>query len=130
MKFAILITSAPYTSQASLSAYHFAKAVFEQKNEIAQVFFFQDGVYHANHLIYRPTDELPIIDLWQELSKEAQFELAVCSTSALLRGVIDSSLAQQYEKSAINFNPAFKMSSLTQMYEAISQSDRFITFGP
>lgn len=129
MKFAILITSAPYASQASLSAYHFAKAVIDQKNEIVQVFFFQDGVHHANQLIYRPTDELPIISLWQELAEQAHFELAVCSTSALLRGVIDESLAEQYEKSAVNFNSAFKMSSLTQMYEAIAQSDRFITFG-
>ncbi len=129
MKFALLITGAPYTTQASISAYHFAKAVIAKKHQIVQVFFFQDGVHHANNLIYIPTDELSITSLWQQLAEQANFELAVCSTSALLRGVIDESLAQQYEKETNNFNAAFKMSSLAQFYEAITQADRFLTFG-
>ncbi len=129
MQFSILITSAPYTSQASCSAYHFAKAVIAKNHQILQVFFYLDGVHHANNLIYIPTDELQIITLWQELAEKYKFELAVCSTSALLRGIVDETYAKHYEKITHNFNSAFKMSSLTQMYSTAVQADRFITFG-
>lgn len=129
MQFAILITGAPYISQASCSAYHFAKAVIAKNHQILQVFFYQDGVNHANNLIYIPTDALQIITLWQELAEKHKFELAICSTSALLRGIVDESFAEQYEKPIHNLNPAFKMSSLTQMYAAATQADRFIPFG-
>jgi tRNA 2-thiouridine synthesizing protein D len=129
LQFSILITAAPYTSQASCSAYHFAKAVIAKNHQILQVFFYQDGVNHANNLIYIPTDELQIITLWQKLAEQHQFELAICSTSALLRGIVDETFAEHYEKTTHNFNPAFKMSSLTQMYSAAAQANRFITFG-
>lgn len=129
MKFSLLITGAPYTAQTSCSAYHFAKAVIAKNHQIQQVFFYQDGVHHANNLIYIPTDELQIITLWQTLAEENNFELAICSTSALLRGIVDKPFAEHYEKTTHNLNPAFQMSSLTQMYEAITQADRFITFG-
>ncbi len=129
MKFSLLITAAPYTSQASCSAYHFAKAVIAKSHQIQQVFFYQDGVHHANNLIYIPTDELQIISLWQTLAEENNFELAICSTSALLRGIVDEPFAEHYEKNSTNLNPAFKMSSLTQMYAAAAEANRFITFG-
>lgn len=129
MKFAILITAAPYTSQASTSAYHFAKALIKKGHHINQVFFYMDGAHHANQLIYIPTDELPIIALWQALANEQNFDLMICSTSAILRGIVDESLAEQYEKTSHNLNPAFKLSSLIQFYSATTQADRFIRFG-
>lgn len=129
MNFAILINSAPYTSQASQSAYLFANAIIAKKYQIQQVFFYLDGVYHANKFIYSPTDEMQLISAWDTLAKQGQFELVICSSAALKRGVINEDLAQQYGKTDVNFNQSFKMASLTQLLDAACKADRFIIFG-
>lgn len=129
MNFAILINGAPYTSQASLSAYHFAKSIISKKHTIQQTFFYLDGVTHANNLIYCPTDEFQLISAWEKLAHDGQFDLAICSTAALKRGILNQELAEQFHKENTNFYNAFKMATLIQFLDNATQADRFITFG-
>jgi tRNA 2-thiouridine synthesizing protein D len=47
MKFSLAIYSAPYSAQASDSAYRFAKALLAEGHSLYRIFFYQDGVHNA-----------------------------------------------------------------------------------
>lgn len=129
MKFAIAVYGAPYSHQAPLSAYHFAKAVLEQGHDIYRVFFYHDGVYNGNAAIAPPQDEQDIRKMWATFATDNQIELIVCIASALRRGVLDKTEADRYEKSAANLDEAFTISGLGQLIDAGLNADRLVTFG-
>lgn len=129
MKFSIVVQGAPYSSQAPLSALHFARAILEQDHEIYRVFFYQDGVYTGNSAIAPPQDEPDIRQMWSEFGQENHIELIVCIASALRRGILDKSEADRYEKSSANLDEAFTISGLGQLIDAGLNSDRLVTFG-
>ncbi len=129
MKFAIAVYGAPYSHQAPLSAYHFAKAVLNQGHEIYRVFFYHDGVYTGNESIAPPQDEPDIRQMWSSLAADNQIELIVCIASALRRGVLDRTEADRYEKSNANLDKAFIISGLGQLIDAGLNADRLVTFG-
>lgn len=129
MKLSLAIYGPPYTSQASHSAYHFAKAALHQGHELYRLFFYHDGVYNANRLIQAPQDEDNIQQKWSELADAHQLDLVICIASSLRRGVLDETEADRYgQKHHILASP-FTISGLGQLIEASIQSDRLITFG-
>lgn len=129
MNFTILITGNPISSQASLTAYHFAKAILKKDHTIQQVFFYQEGVHQGNKLSYNPSDEFNLLEAWQELVKMHPFDLLICSTAALRRGIHDVEQAKVYGKESSNIAAHFKIAGLTQLFEAITTADRFLKFG-
>ncbi len=129
MKFAIAVYGAPYSHQAPLSAFHFAKAVLDQGHEIYRVFFYHDGVYTGNESIAPPQDEPDIRQMWSSLAADNQIELIICIASALRRGVLDRTEADRYEKSNANLDEAFTISGLGQLIDAGLNADRLVTFG-
>jgi len=129
MKFAIAVYGAPYSHQAPLSAFHFAKAVLDQGHEIYRVFFYHDGVYTGNEAIAPPQDEPDIRQMWSSLAADNQIELIICIASALRRGMLDRTEADRYEKSSANLDEAFTISGLGQLIDAGLNADRLVTFG-
>ena len=129
MKFAIVVQGAPYSSQAPLTAIHFAQALLEKKHEIIRVFFYQDGVHCGNSAIAPPQDEPDIRKMWSEFALEHEIELIVCIASALRRGVLDKTEADRYEKNSASLDEAFTISGLGQLIDAGLNSDRLVTFG-
>lgn len=135
MDFTILVNGGPFTKQASCSAYHFAQAVLSKQHRILQVFFYLDGVMHANKLTTLPSDEMQLIPSWEQLASHGNFELVICSSAALRRGIMNDELAQRYQQAEqslpllANFNPSFTLAGLTQLITATCDADRFITFG-
>ncbi len=129
MKFAIAVYGAPYSRQAPLSAFYFAKAVLDQGHEIYRVFFYHDGVYTGNEAIAPPQDEPDIRHMWSGLAADNQIELIICIASALRRGVLDRTEADRYEKSNANLDKAFTISGLGQLIDAGLNADRLVTFG-
>jgi tRNA 2-thiouridine synthesizing protein D len=129
MKFSIVVQGAPYSSQAPLSALHFARAVLDNHHEIIRVFFYQDGVYTGNKNIAPPQDEPDVRKMWSEFAGENHIELIVCIASALRRGILDETEAERYEKPGANLDEGFTISGLGQLIDAGLKTDRLVTFG-
>nr|WP_320135054.1 sulfurtransferase complex subunit TusD [uncultured Amphritea sp.] len=129
MKFSIIITGAPYSSQASASALQFSRSVLGLGHEIHRVFFYADGVHSGTALAAPPQDETNIPAEWATLAQEHQLDLVVCIAAAVRRGILDEGEARRYEKSGHNLAPDFTLSGLGQLVEAGIVSDRVVTFG-
>lgn len=117
MKFTIIVNNAPYQSQSSDTACKFANALIEEGHELVQVFFYFDGVLNALDNSEPPQDDRDVIRNWSALATEHQLELIVCSTAANRRGVT-AKLAE-----------GFKSDTLGRLSEAVTSSDRVISFG-
>jgi tRNA 2-thiouridine synthesizing protein D len=74
-------------------------------------------------------DDLATAD-WASLACDHNIDLVVCIASALKRGVINEDEASRYDKPAANMSPAYHLSGLGQLLDAILESDRVISFGP
>lgn len=129
MKFAVVVHSAPNSSQGCLSALKFTEALLNEGHEILRVFFYHDGVYTANKLIAAPQDEPDVAAMWQSLAESNDLELVACISSCLRRGIVDETEASRYEKKANNLRDGFTISGLGQLIDAVLSSDRLVTFG-
>ncbi len=125
----IAVYGAPFSSQASYSAYRFTCAALAKGHQVARVFFYQDGVHNATLLATPPQDEFDLCNAWRELKQQHQLDLVVCVAAALRRGVLNESEAKRHDKAGWNLPPEFELSGLGQMVEAAALSDRFLTFG-
>ena len=129
MNFSIVVQGAPYSSQSSLSALHYAKAVLRQGHSIHRIFFYQDGVFNANALVTPPQDETDIVQGWSEFGQANNIELIACISSCLRRGILDETEAGRHAKPAANIAAGFTISGLGQLIDACFESDRVMTFG-
>lgn len=129
MIFAINVLSAPYSSQASYSAYQFAKSVIAQGHQLHRVFFYQDGIHNATTLATPPQDEFDLHNAWQELAREHHIDLVICIAAALKRGVLSQGESVRYQKNGSNLAEGFSLGGLGQLIEAAVVADRLITFG-
>jgi tRNA 2-thiouridine synthesizing protein D len=129
MIFSLAVYSAPYSSQASYSAYQFAVSLLNQGHSLHRVFFYQDGVHNATNLAAPPQDEFNLQKAWQRLAQDHHLDLVVCIAAALRRGILDESEAKRYDKQSHNIATEFCISGLGQLVEAAVVSDRLICFG-
>ncbi|HSX49842.1 MAG TPA: sulfurtransferase complex subunit TusD [Cellvibrio sp.] len=129
MIFSLAVYSAPYSSQASYSAYQFATAALGQGHSLHRVFFYQDGVHNATNLAAPPQDEFNLQQAWERLAQHHNLDLVVCIAAALRRGILDDNEAKRYEKPSHNLAKDFTISGLGQLVEAAVISDRLISFG-
>ncbi|WP_235603164.1 sulfurtransferase complex subunit TusD [Piscirickettsia litoralis] len=89
MNFAIFIQCSPFEHQGSLSAYHFSQAAVQSGHKIQQVFFYQAGVLHGQTHVILPSDEVNIIELWQQLANQHHIPLRLCITQAEEHGITE-----------------------------------------
>lgn len=129
MIFAINIYSAPHSSQASFTAYQFAKSLIAQGHKLHRVFFYQDGVHNATRLASPPQDEFDLYKAWQELAEAHNIDMVVCIAAALKRGILNAEEAARYRKDANNLAEGFTLGGLGQLIEAAVEADRLVTFG-
>jgi len=129
MSLSILALGSPFSSQATYSAYRFAKAALEGGQQIHRVFFYQDAVHTGSDLATPPRDEFNLYQAWQELKVEYELDLVVCIAAAARRGLINQSEAKRHEKQNSNLSEHFELSGLGQLVEACALSDKLITFG-
>ncbi len=129
MKFAILINSAPFTYQASDTAYQFCQAALKKGHVIHRVFFYHDAVYIGSNLLCPPQDEPNPSARWQTLARQHGFDLAICIAAALKRGILNEQEAKRYGKLSDNLAPEFKIVGLGQLVEACLSADRLMEFG-
>lgn len=127
-RLALLVTAAPGTD-AARHALRFADAALAAGHRLERVFFYRDGVGHANVLRTPPQDEINELPGWQALAREHGTELIVCIAAALRRGVLDADEAARQEKPSQNLAEGFTLSGLGQLAEATLLADRVISFG-
>lgn len=129
MSISVLVLGAPFEHQASYTAYRYVQAALELGQSVHRVFFYQAGVHSASQLACPPRDEFDLYHAWQALKSEHDLDLVVCIAAAARRGLIDPGEAKRHNKAAFNLAKEFELSGLGQLIEAISQSERLITFG-
>lgn len=130
MNYAIAVYGAPYTHEASESAYRFACAVLDAGHELHRVFFYLDGVHNGTRLSLPPQDEVNIPGRWSRFAEEHDVELILCVAASLRRGVIDRTEAERYERDSDNIADGFTISGLGQLIDAAIHADRLVTFAP
>ena len=129
MKFAIQVNSSPYHSQAGESAYRFIKTAVSMEYTVFRVFFYYDGIYHAQAYASPPDDERQVTARWSQLARDFQVDLVVCVSAAQRRGLLSSDEADRRHKKDNDLAEGFRISGLGQLAEAILEADRFIVFG-
>lgn len=128
LNFALLVTGAPYGSEASSQAYQFACQVIARGHNVQKVFFYQEGVFNANHLTAPASDEHNLVTAWRQLAEQYGCELDVCVAAALRRGVVDADEAVELALPAENVSAPFLLSGLGQLAEAALGADRLVQF--
>ncbi|WGE31695.1 sulfurtransferase complex subunit TusD [Actinobacillus genomosp. 2] len=125
MDYVLAIKSPIYGSQGAYLAYQIAEALLAAKHHIKQIFFFQDGVTNANILVNPASDEINLVEKWQNLAKSHNLALHLCISAAQRRGIV----AHQTSKTAQNnLADGFILAELGEFSQAVLKADRLLTF--
>lgn len=125
MRYVLAIKQPVFGAQGAVLAYQFAEALLAEGHQISQLFFFQDGVTHANSLLNPASDELHLCQKWQALAKAHHLPLHLCISAAQRRGVVD---CQTSPNGQSNLAEGFVLAGLGEFFQAVLQADRLITF--
>jgi tRNA 2-thiouridine synthesizing protein D len=127
-RYTLVITGAPYSSQAPQTALAFARAALAGGHTLERVFLYGDGVHLASALCAPPSDETHWTQEWAALLKENGIPGIVCIASALRRGLVDKSEQNRYELPAHNLSEPFTIAGLGEWVESTMTSSRIVYF--
>ncbi len=119
-KLSVMITTPPYNN-LSVTALNYVETALKAGVELIGVFFYQDGVMHANTNTQVASDEFQVLSHWQRLHQEYKLPLHLCITAAEKRGISD-------EQSTQNIHPIFTVSGLGELVELSTTADRMVQF--
>ncbi|WGE41872.1 sulfurtransferase complex subunit TusD [Actinobacillus equuli] len=125
MDYVLAIKSPVYGAQGAYLAYQVAEALLAAKHSIKQVFFFQDGISNANALINPASDEINLLEKWQNLAKLHDLPLHLCISAAQRRGVVDHQTSKNQQS---NLAEGFILAGLGEFSQAVLKADRLLTF--
>ncbi|MDO4698794.1 MAG: sulfurtransferase complex subunit TusD [Pasteurellaceae bacterium] len=117
MDYVIAVKSPVYGSQGAFLAFQVAETLLRQGHSIRQIFFMQNGVSNANRLVDAASDELNLVEKWQQLSTAHSVPLHLCISAAQRRGVVEHNLAE-----------GFVLAGLGEFSQAVLTADRLLTF--
>ena len=109
----ILITSDPHSHQARLGLQEAERRLAD--GESLSVFFYGDGAYTANRLMWQTADVPSISDGWATLSEQYQLDLPVCVSTALARGITDGENAKRHGLDGDNLRTPFRLVGLSEL---------------
>lgn len=118
-KLAVVVTTPPY-SNLSVTALDYVETALKSGVELVGVFFYQDGVIHANQQAQVASDEFQCINQWQALQATYKLPLHLCVTAAEKRGLSD--------EDPNNIYPNFTVSGLGELVELANKADRMVQF--
>lgn len=128
LTYTLVITGAPYASQAPQTALDFARAACEAGHRIDRVFLYGDGIHLASALACPPGDEINWRQAWCDFLIEQGIPGIACIASALRRGLVDATEQARYELTAANLARPFEIAGLGEWVEGLRQSSRVIYF--
>ncbi len=126
--FLILVHSSNYASQSSASALNYAESVINNGHDLKAIFFYQEGVYHANSLTNIPSDELDTSTGFKQLNADHGTPLLLCVTAADKRGIVNEHHEQEQALPHGNVDPAFTVAGLAEMVTIAAETDRLVQF--
>lgn len=118
-KLAVMITTPPY-SNLSVTALDYIESALKKGVELVGVFFYQDGVLHANANIQIASDEFQAINHWQRLHQTYKLPLHLCITAAEKRGMS--------EEDNQSIHSIFTVSGLGELVELSTNADKMVQF--
>ena len=127
-QFLIQVTCPAYGSSSAFRAIKFTESVLKAGHQVSKVFFYQDGVSHANQLICPASDEYNVNKSWQALAKKYDIELVCCVSAALRRGVVAEVEANEEDLEQYNVSPPFIMAGIGELVTGIEKADKVVTF--
>jgi tRNA 2-thiouridine synthesizing protein D len=127
--YSLLVLSSPASGHCAGTAARFAQAAICRGHTVQRVFFLDRGTEAGSDTAIFPQDEQDRLRPWLELAEQHGVDLVLCITSALRHGMLDADEAERHEKSAVTVHPAFSVSGLGQLVDALAKSDRTVTFG-
>mgnify|MGYP005995400861 CR=1 FL=1 len=116
-KLAVVVTTPPY-SNLSVTALDYIETALKSGIELIGVFFYQDGVMHANQQVEIASDEFQCIKHWQLLNEKYHLPLYLCITAAEKRGLSD--------EQSQNVHSIFTVSGLGELIELTNKADRVV----
>lgn len=122
----LLITSPPHSKKAK-DALAFAQSLCESQRDF-KVFFYGDGAYHANRLLWQSADVPCVSKGWASLANTHQIALPVCVSTALARGITDDDNAQRHALDGDNLRPPFTLVGLSELALMLDDSTHLIQF--
>ena len=128
VSFTLVITGAPYSSQAPQTALSFARATLNAGHRIDRVFLYGDGVHLASALGTPPSDEPHWPDEWSQFLTENGVPGVACIASALRRGLVDENEQKRYELPSSNLRAPFEIAGLGEWVEGRVKSTRTLYF--
>lgn len=126
--YTLVITGAPYSSQAPQTALSFARAALAAGHTLDRVFLYGDGVHLASALCTSPSDETHWPGEWARFLKDNAIPGFACIASALRRGLVDSAEQKRYELPASNLLKPFIIAGLGEWVEGTMASSRVLYF--
>tara|TARA_R110002110_G_scaffold405550_1_gene624770 strand:+ start:33288 stop:33683 length:396 start_codon:yes stop_codon:yes gene_type:complete len=129
LSYALLVLAGPASGHSSLTAARFARALLARGHHLQRVFFLDNGTLTGLASAVTPQDEQGALEQWVQLAAEHQTELILCISSALKRGLLDSTEATRHERPAATAHPSFELGGLGLLVEAAQTADRLVTFG-
>lgn len=126
--YTLVITGAPYSTQAPQTALSFARAAIAAGHTVDRVFLYGDGVHLASSLCAPPSDETHWPTEWSIFLTDNGISGVACIASALRRGLVNESERKRYELSASNLLKPFIIAGLGEWVEGNMASSRTLYF--
>ena len=125
MDYVLAIKSPVYGAQGAYLAYQVAETLLEAKHNIKRIFFFQDGTTNANVLVNPASDEINLLEKWQNLAQLHGLPLLLCISAAQRRGIVDHQTSKTQQTNLAN---GFILAGLGEFSQAVLRADRLLTF--
>ncbi|GGC71908.1 sulfurtransferase complex subunit TusD [Marinobacter halophilus] len=128
LSYTLVITGAPWSSQAPQTALTFARALIDAGHRLDRLFLYGEGVHLASALSAPPSDEPHWPQEWSAFLTEHRIAGVACIASALRRGLVDEREQARYELSAHNLRAPFQIAGLGEWVDGTLTSDRVMYF--
>lgn len=125
MRYVLQVTQSPTAGSGNALALAFAIELMKCGHEIAQVFFYGDGVLTGNGFNHPANDEPNLTAQWQAFAQKHKVRLNLCIAAAQRRGVVDCESSASGQES--NLAPHFELAGLADFIQATLCADRVIS---
>lgn len=122
----LLITADPH-SLAAKKAVATAKSLLDSQQPVS-VFFYGDGAYTANRLMWQTADVPSVSDEWVNLANIHHIDLPVCVSTALARGITDIDNANRHRLDGDNLRTPFCLVGLSELALQLNDSTTIMQF--
>lgn len=115
--FVIFVNTAPLNSINGRHAIKFCQAAMAAGHQIQQIFFYGDGVNHANCHALPVSGETPTLAQWIDIKRISGAPLNLCITAAEKRGLV--SAGNHHE----SVSEAFSVCGMADYFSALHQNE-------